>query len=50
MKTMERLHELIGKTLTKVENKDNKVIIFTCEDGKQYKNVSRTGLLRMCIY
>lgn len=37
MKTMERLHELIGKTLTKVENKDNNAIIFTCEDGKQYK-------------
>jgi len=34
---MERLKELIGKTLTKVENKDNDEIIFTCEDGKQYK-------------
>ena len=34
---MERLQELIGKTLTKVENKDNDAIIFTCEDGKQYK-------------
>jgi hypothetical protein len=34
---MERLKELIGKTLTKVENKGNDEIIFTCEDGKQYK-------------
>jgi len=34
---MDRLQELIGKTLTKVENKDNDEIIFTCEDGKQYK-------------
>lgn len=34
---MERLQELIGKTLTKVENKDNKSIIFTCENGKHYK-------------
>ena len=34
---MERLKELIGKTLTKVENKDNDEIIFTCENGKQYK-------------
>ena len=34
---MKRLQELIGKTLTKVENKDNDAIIFTCEDGKQYK-------------
>ena len=33
---MERLQELIGKTLTKVEN-SNDEIIFTCEDGKQYK-------------
>jgi hypothetical protein len=38
---MERLQELIGKTLTKVENKDNKAIIFTCEDGKQYKMYHR---------
>ena len=34
---MDRLQELIGKTLTKVENEDNSEIIFTCEDGKQYK-------------
>ena len=34
---MERLKELIGKTLTNVENKDYDEIIFTCEDGKQYK-------------
>jgi hypothetical protein len=33
---MERLKELIGKTLTKVENKNNDEIVFTCEDGKQY--------------
>ena len=34
---MERLKELIGKTLTKIENKNNNEIIFTCEDEKQYK-------------
>ncbi|MGK0448577.1 MAG: hypothetical protein ACJA2M_002375 [Polaribacter sp.] len=34
---MERLNELLGKTLVKVESKDNDEIIFTCEDGKQYK-------------
>lgn len=34
---MDRLKELIGKTLTKVENNDNDEIVFTCEDGKQYK-------------
>jgi len=34
---MDRLKELIGKTLTKVENNDNYEIVFTCEDGKQYK-------------
>ena len=34
---MDRLKELIGKTLTKIENNDNYEILFTCEDGKQYK-------------
>lgn len=34
---MERLKELIGKTLTKVEKRGYDEIIFTCEDGKQYK-------------
>ena len=33
---MDRLKELIGKTLTKVENNKNYDIKFTCEDGKQY--------------
>jgi hypothetical protein len=37
VKKMERLKELIGKTLTNVENKGNDEIIFTCDDGKQYK-------------
>lgn len=34
---MKRLKELLGKTLTKVENNSYEEIIFTCEDGKQYK-------------
>ncbi len=31
------LSVLIGKTLTKVENVDNKDIVFETEDGKKYK-------------
>ena len=34
---MERLKELIGKTLTKVEKIYGDGIIFTCEDGNKYK-------------
>lgn len=28
--------DLIGKTLVKIEKKDDKEIIFTCDDGKKY--------------
>ena len=38
---MERLKELIGKALISVEKIDNYEIIFTCEDGKQYKMYHR---------
>ena len=31
------LKELIGKTLTKIENKDNEELIFECNDGTKYK-------------
>jgi hypothetical protein len=34
---MERLNELIGKTLTNVEKISDEEIIFTCEDNKRYK-------------
>lgn len=30
------LNELVGKIFTKVENKDNREIWFTCEDGSKY--------------
>lgn len=33
---MERINELVGQTLTKIETKSDE-IIFTCADGKQYK-------------
>jgi hypothetical protein len=34
---MSRLDELVGKVLTNVERKHCDEIIFTCEDGRQYK-------------
>ena len=41
-KKMAEIKELIGKTLTKVENKDNDEIIFICDDGSKYQmNVRR---------
>ncbi|MCM8863250.1 hypothetical protein J2Q08_11825 [Tenacibaculum finnmarkense genomovar finnmarkense] len=34
---MDRLKELIGKTLTKVENNGDDELIFVCADGSKYK-------------
>lgn len=33
---MAQISDLLGKTLTAVENKENDQIIFTCDDGKKY--------------